>query len=72
MIPWESLDQVKVPSSWDELAFYKRSEEFSIRTGEFELMNSRVHVSEDALSKLTLEKITVPSPKILIGGLSME
>ncbi len=71
MIPWECLDKADVPGLGDELVLYKRSEEYSIRTGGFELMNSRMHGSEDALSALTIKRISKPAPRILIGGLGM-
>ncbi len=71
MIPWECLDTTEVPGMGDELVLYKRNDEYSIRTGGFELMNSRMHGSEDALSALTLQRISEPGPKILIGGLGM-
>ncbi len=71
MIPWECLDRAEVPGMGDELVFYKRDEEYSIRTGGFELMNSRAHGSEEALSALTLKRLAEPDPKILIGGLGM-
>ena len=71
MIPWECIDRAEVPGLGDELVLFKRNDEYSIRTGGFELMNSRMHGSEDALSALTLKKISNPSPKLLIGGLGM-
>ncbi len=71
MIPWECINRADVPGMGDELVLYKRNEEYSIRTGGFELMNSRMHGSEDALAALTLKRISEPAPKILIGGLGM-
>ncbi len=71
MIPWECIGRAEVPGMGDELVFYKRNEEYSIRTGGFELMNSRAHGSEDALSALTIKRLAEPDPKILIGGLGM-
>ena len=71
MIPWECLDRANVPGMGDELIFYKRADEYSIRTGGFELMNSRAHGSEDALSELSISKISSVNPTILIGGLGM-
>ncbi len=71
MIPWECLDRADVPGMGDELILYKRNDEYSIRTGGFELMNSRMHGSEDALSALTIKKLASPAPRLLIGGLGM-
>ncbi len=52
MVPWELLDSAAVPGSKGELRLYKRGDEFSIRLGRCELMNSRSHGSEEALAEL--------------------
>jgi len=72
MIPWEEIDRAKIPGQESELILRRRDTEFSIRTGGTELMNSRVHRSEEALAGLALER----APKkrdltILVGGLGM-
>ncbi len=72
MIPWEFLAKAKVPDSSDELLLYRRSAEFSIRVAGSELMNSRMHGSEDALAELAWARIAGrDKPRILIGGLGM-
>lgn len=72
VIPWEEIDRAKVPGQKEDIILRKRGQEFSIRIAETELMNSRVHGSEDALAKLTCNCIkTKSNPKILIGGLGM-
>ena len=72
MIPWEFLDSAPVPGSGGELRLYKRGGEFSIRVDGRELMNSRVHGSEDALAELACARIANrPRPRVLIGGLGM-
>jgi spermidine synthase len=51
---------------------YQRDAEFSIKAGNYELMNSRIYGSEDALAKLACQKITNhPRARVLIGGLGM-
>ena len=51
---------------------YERDNEFSIKVGNYELMNSRVYGSEDALGKLGCQKIAKhPRARVLIGGLGM-
>ena len=42
MIPWRLLDRADVPGAREPLVLYGRGEEFSIRCGREELMNSRV------------------------------
>ncbi len=69
MLPWVLLDTAKIPNG-DELRLHRRGDEFSIRVGNYELMNSRVHTSEDALASLVCERIK-PDARVLIGGLGM-
>ncbi len=72
MRPWELLDTTTVPGAGSELRLYRRGEEFSIKVGRSELMNSRVHGSEDALAELACKRLGDKSqPRILIGGLGM-
>ena len=72
MIPWECLDRSFVPGNDQELGLYRRGDEFSIRVGHLELMNSRAHGSEDALAELACNRIAArPSPRMLVGGLGM-
>ncbi len=73
MIPWELLDSAPVPGGSETLRLYRRGGiEFSIRVDGCELMNSRVHGSEDALAELACARLADrPAPKVLIGGLGM-
>lgn len=73
MIPWILLDRAPVPGGEDELMLFQRGEEFSIRiTRHGELMNSRVHGSEDALAALACARLAGRArPRLLIGGLGM-
>jgi spermidine synthase len=72
VIPWKEIDRAKVPGQQEEITLRQRGHEFSIRTIETELMNSRLHGSEDELAKLTCSRIQQKSGvKILIGGLGM-
>lgn len=72
VIPWEKIDQAKVPGHDGEVTLLKRGAEFSIRTAGTELMNSRCHGSEDALAELTCRRLKKKSGRrILIGGLGM-
>ena len=72
MVPWEFLDSAPIPRSSEELRLYRRGDEFSIRCGHCELMNSRAHGSEEALAELTCARIADRRrPRFLIGGLGM-
>ena len=70
MIPWNLLDTAKIPGERDEMRLYQRDDEYSIRVGSYELMNSRVHGSEDALASLVCDGMSGPV-RILIGGMGM-
>jgi spermidine synthase len=72
MRPWELLDTTTVPGDGLKLSLYRRGDEFSIKAGNGELMNSRVHGSEDALAELACKRLTDHSrARVLIGGLGM-
>ena len=66
------VDTATVPGEGGELRLYRRGDEFSIKAGPWELMNSRVHGSEDALAELACARIAGrPRPRLLVGGLGM-
>lgn len=71
MIAWELLDDAKVPGNNGVLSLFKRDREFSIRLKGREIMNSRLHGSEEALSDLACARIADPNGRVLIGGLGM-
>lgn len=72
MIPWVLLGTAHVPGGDEEMRLYQRGSEYSIRVGSYELMNSRVHASEDALATVVCDRLIDRSPvRILIGGLGM-
>jgi spermidine synthase len=72
MIPWVLLDSAPVPDGGETLRLYRRGEEFSIRIGHNELMNSRTHGSEDKLAEAACARLAGRArPHVLIGGLGM-
>lgn len=72
MIPWILVDVARLHGDEGELRLYRRGSEFSMRIGTHELMNSRVHGSEDALGELAYARIADRlQPRVLIGGLGM-
>ncbi|MDX2456953.1 MAG: hypothetical protein QNL87_05545 [Gammaproteobacteria bacterium] len=73
MTPWIFLDSAQVPGNGGELSLYQRGDEFSIKiVGRGELMNSRIHGSEDALAEHTCARlVNCVKPRLLIGGLGM-
>ncbi|AZO21462.1 MULTISPECIES: hypothetical protein [unclassified Mesorhizobium] len=72
MIPWVQLASARTPDGAQELRLKQRGAEFSIMLGTNELMNSRLSGSEEALAKLSCERIAGrKQPRILIGGLGM-
>lgn len=76
MTPWMLLDTATVPGEFSGaggvLRLYRRGAEFSIKAGNCELMNSRVHGSEDALAELACRRVAGHAQaNVLIGGLGM-
>jgi spermidine synthase len=70
MKPQHTLGRATTPDG-RELILHERDGAYAIRVDGLELMSSRAHGSEEALARLVLEKISVPSPRILVGGLGM-
>lgn len=71
MIRWTLLDSVQAPGG-EHLHLLQRDQEFSIRVGNQELMNSRVFGSEQALAELACMRIAQrTAARVLIGGLGM-
>jgi spermidine synthase len=72
MIPWLQIDTARVPGADVELRLMRRGDEFSMKLGQNELMNSRLSGSEEALATLACRRIeAVKNPHLLIGGLGM-
>lgn len=74
MARFEEIGSATIPGKGTRLRLLQRNDEFSIKiagtTGE--LMNSRLHGSEDALATLACERIAdQPAPRVLIGGMGM-
>jgi spermidine synthase len=72
MIPWLQIDTAQVPGADVELRLMRRGDEFSMKLGQNELMNSRLSGSEEALATLACRRLDgVRRPHLLIGGLGM-
>jgi spermidine synthase len=71
---WSVLGTADIPNGGGELKLLKRGQEFSIRLSGIrgDLMNSRVHGSEEALAELGCARLnTVEHARVLVGGLGM-
>jgi spermidine synthase len=74
MIPWTHLGLAKIPNNGGELELTQRDKEFSIhlKGARGELMNSRMHSSELALSDLGCAHVkNTENAKVLVGGMGM-
>ena len=72
MTPWVLLASAQIPGDGEELRLYQRGSEFSIRVGQVELMDSRVHGSEEALASVACERLRGRGRvRVLVGGLGM-
>ena len=70
MIPWQEIGRAVVPGG--DLVLSRRGDEFAIRLRGAELMNSRMHQSEELLATLGCAGLAAArAPTVLIGGLGM-
>ena len=70
MVPRELIDTADVPGG-DPLRLFRRGGDFMIVLDRNELMNSRMSGSEEALAEMTIDRLRVPAPHLLIGGYGM-
>jgi spermidine synthase len=72
MKPWQLMDTASVPGGGMRIRLFRRGEEYAIRGDTFELMNSRLHGSEEALARLACRHAAArDQTQVLIGGLGM-
>src|SRR5690606_22543721 len=74
MSRFEEIGTATIPGNGTRLRLLQRNDEFSIKIAGApgELMNSRLHGSEDALATLACERLShLSQPQVLIGGLGM-
>jgi spermidine synthase len=70
VLPWIELGRAAVPEG--ELVLSRRGDEYAIRLRGAELMNSRMHHSEERLATLGCEGLREKAgARVLIGGLGM-
>ncbi|TGX54752.1 spermidine synthase [Sphingomonas gei] len=70
MVPRELIDTADVPGG-EPLRLFRRGDDFMIVLDRNELMNSRMSGSEEALAEMTIDRLRVPAPHLLIGGYGM-
>jgi len=78
LLAWDLLDSCDVPGGGG-MQLWRRGDEMVIRVDGRELMNTRIHGSEDALAELALTEWAAgeatpgaaPNARVLIGGLGM-
>ena len=71
---WINIESSIIPGSDIELTLSQRNDDFAIRISGVpgDLMNSRMHHSEDELAKLGCSRLsTVENARVLVGGLGM-
>ena len=74
MDSWNTIDSTTIPGSNKKLTLSQRGGDFAIRiAGERgDLMNSRMHHSEEALAELACSRLSsVDNVRIVVGGLGM-
>ncbi len=70
MLPRETIATAQIPEG-GELALVSHGRDFIIMLGRDELMGTRMQFSEEQLAQLTMERLSTPAPRVLIGGYGM-
>jgi spermidine synthase len=70
MIARKLIDVAQVPGG-EDLRLFRRGADFMIVLDRNELMNSRMSGSEEALARMTLDRLASDAPRLLIGGYGM-
>jgi len=70
MLPRETLATAEIPGG-DRLTLVSHGRDFIIMLGRDELMGTRMQFSEEQLAELTLDRVTAPEPRVLVGGYGM-
>ncbi|RDC59449.1 Spermidine synthase [Alteripontixanthobacter maritimus] len=70
MLPREPVDSAQIPGG-GTLELVRHGKDYIIMLGRDELMGTRMQFSEEQLAELTLDRLDVPAPRILIGGYGM-
>ncbi len=70
MLPRETLATAAIPGG-ETLTLVGHGRDFVVMLGRDELMGTRMQFSEEQLAELTLERVTAPKPRVLVGGYGM-
>lgn len=68
MLPRETLATAAIPGSSRTLTLVSHGRDFIVMLDRDELMGTRMQFSEEQLAILTLERVTAPRPRVLVGG----
>lgn len=70
MLPRETIATAQIPGG-DSLTLVSHGRDFIIMLGRDELMGTRMQFSEEQLAVLTLDRLAMAQPRVLIGGYGM-
>lgn len=68
MLPRETLATAAIPGSSQTLTLVSHGRDFVVMLGRDELMGTRMQFSEEQLAILTLERVKMSRPRVLVGG----
>jgi len=72
MNKWELIETTLIPGEQTQMSLYKNGENYSICVDGRELMNTRLHGSEESLAELGCKHLKgKPDGRVLVGGLGM-
>lgn len=70
MLPRETIATAQIPGG-DSLTLVSHGRDFIIMLGRDELMGTRMQFSEEQLAVITLDRLAMAQPRVLIGGYGM-
>lgn len=68
MLPRETIATAAIPGSSRTLTLVSHGRDFIVMLDRDELMGTRMQFSEEQLAQLTLERVAVKRPRVLVGG----
>jgi spermidine synthase len=70
MLPRETIATAQIPGG-ETLTLVRHGTDHVVMLGRDELMGTRMRYSEEQLAELTIERLSKPDPRLLIGGYGM-
>lgn len=70
MKKWEELEELKAPGG-GRMSLWCRGDDYLIKVDGADLMSNLQHYSEEELARICCKGLSMPKPRVLVGGLGM-